>query len=216
MFYTYLWLREDGTPYYVGKGFGRRAHIDHWLKGRVRRVPPKERIVIYPAESEKDAFDTECALIWYYGRKDLGTGILRNLTDGGEGPSGAVPSASTRELLSIAGSTPAMKEHLRRISTFASSSKGGRRGGLTNAKSGHMERMRTFAASSSGGKIQGPRNVANGHLQRIGRIGGRAAVTSGQLKSVCAKAGHVSGHLRWHVKRGILNPNCDLCMQETQ
>ena len=92
MFYTYLWLREDRTPYYVGKGKENRAYVDHWTNGRVRRVPSKELIVIYPAESEADAFETEIALIWYYGRKDLGLGCLRNLSDGGEGPSGTVAS----------------------------------------------------------------------------------------------------------------------------
>ena len=85
-FYTYMWLREDGTPYYVGKGCGERAFI---RRGHRANVPPKERIVIYPADSESDAFDTEVALIWYYGRKNLGTGCLINLTDGGEGISGA-------------------------------------------------------------------------------------------------------------------------------
>lgn len=82
MFYTYLWLRENGTPYYVGKGHGNRAFV---RDGHRTNVPPKERIVLYPAESEFDAFETEIALIWYYGRKDLGTGILRNYTSGGEG-----------------------------------------------------------------------------------------------------------------------------------
>jgi hypothetical protein len=82
MFYTYVWLREDGTPYYVGKGSGYRAYNKH----RVGNAPPLGRIVFYVAKDEGDAFETEIDLIWYYGRKDLGTGCLRNLTDGGENP----------------------------------------------------------------------------------------------------------------------------------
>src|SRR5271157_575769 len=89
MYYTYMWLREDGTPYYVGKGgYAKRAFERHKVGNRKAYAPPKERIVIYPAVSEADAFETEVALIWYYGRKDLGTGILRNQTNGGEGNSG--------------------------------------------------------------------------------------------------------------------------------
>lgn len=83
-FYTYMWLREDGTPYYVGKGSGKRAYTS---QGHIVHSPKEpECIVIYPAESEADAFETEVTLVWYYGRKDLGTGCLRNLTDGGENP----------------------------------------------------------------------------------------------------------------------------------
>ena len=93
-FYTYLWLREDGTPYYVGKGTGRRAFTKHYHR---QCPPPKGRTVIYPAESEADAFETEIALIWYYGRKDLGTGCLRNLTDGGENPPSAIGKKWTEE-----------------------------------------------------------------------------------------------------------------------
>jgi hypothetical protein len=82
MYYTYLWLREDGTPYYVGKGKGRRAFMSQGHK--VNRPKQRERIVIYPAASEADAFEAEIALIWYYGRIDIGTGILHNRTNGGD------------------------------------------------------------------------------------------------------------------------------------
>jgi hypothetical protein len=100
-YYSYMYLRIDGTPYYVGKGKGRRAFRIHRANNIPRFAPPsEERIVIYPAESEADAFETEVALIWYYGRKDLGTGCLRNLTDGGEGPSGHIKSAENRKRIS--------------------------------------------------------------------------------------------------------------------
>ena len=80
MFYTYLWLREDGTPYYVGKGSGHRAFVS-WGH---RHPRPKDRssILIQEFPSERDAFSAEIFLISYYGRKDLGTGCLRNLSGG--------------------------------------------------------------------------------------------------------------------------------------
>lgn len=84
IFYTYLWLRDDGTPYYVGKGKGNRAYV-----GNRHKVPvpiDKSRILIQEYPSESDAFATEIFLISYYGRKDVGTGVLRNLTDGGDNP----------------------------------------------------------------------------------------------------------------------------------
>ena len=82
-FYNYIYLREDGTPRYVGKGCNGRA----WESRKGHR-PPKnpELILIQHFESEEDAFFAEKFLISLYGRKDLGTGCLRNLTDGGENP----------------------------------------------------------------------------------------------------------------------------------
>lgn len=86
-FYTYLWLREDGSPYYVGKGFGNRAYTS-WSHA-VHRPSALSRIILQEFESEKDAFSAEVFLIAYYGRLNTGTGCLRNLTDGGENPPNA-------------------------------------------------------------------------------------------------------------------------------
>jgi hypothetical protein len=91
MYYTYLWLREDGTPYYVGKGSGSRAYMPHKKHGN---APPLGRVIFYIAKDESEAFENEIVLIWYYGRKDLGTGSLRNLTDGGENPPKGVRKGS--------------------------------------------------------------------------------------------------------------------------
>src|ERR1700676_1594336 len=84
MYYTYLWLREDGTPYYVGKGKGRRSFDN--TSQNVRRPICTARVLVRYWESEEKALEIEKWYISLYGRKDNGTGILRNLTDGGENP----------------------------------------------------------------------------------------------------------------------------------
>jgi len=100
-YYIYAYLREDKTPYYIGKGKGDRAFI----KNRKGTKPPKDKsriIFLKQKLTEEEAFKHEIYMIAVLGRKDIGTGILRNKTDGGEGPSGAIISKETKRKISEA------------------------------------------------------------------------------------------------------------------
>jgi len=99
-YYTYAYLREDGTPYYIGKGKRDRLYVNHYRKKRNCISVPKDRDrIIYLKQNltEAEAFRHEIYMIAILGRKDAGTGILRNRTDGGDGASGVVVSEATRE-----------------------------------------------------------------------------------------------------------------------
>lgn len=98
-FYTYAYLREDKTPYYIGKGEGDRAF---YRRKRIIKPPKdKSRIILLKQNlTEQEAFKHEEYMIAVLGRKDLGTGILHNRTDGGEGCSGAIRSEETKRKLS--------------------------------------------------------------------------------------------------------------------
>lgn len=96
--YTYLWLREDGTPYYAGKGRNNRAFTS---KGRRVHCPAdSSRIITQEWPTEGAALAAERLLIGAYGRMDQGTGCLRNLTDGGGGAPN--PSDEARRKMSAA------------------------------------------------------------------------------------------------------------------
>ncbi|QPX48000.1 hypothetical protein PQC13_gp035 [Synechococcus phage S-SRM01] len=84
-YYTYAYLREDSTPYYIGKGKDKRLYYKYGKNCK----PPKDRSRIIKLKqnlTEAEAFKHEIYMIAVFGKKCDGTGILMNIADGGNAP----------------------------------------------------------------------------------------------------------------------------------
>jgi hypothetical protein len=101
-FYVYAYLRSKDSergvkysPYYIGKGCRDRATS----KCRTVPKPFDAAYIVYVQEglTEEEAFSLEKYCIALYGRIDNGTGILRNRSDGGDGPTGVRRSDDARQ-----------------------------------------------------------------------------------------------------------------------
>ena len=95
-YYVYALCTPDEKPFYIGKGINRRC-THHFQPSQLDRDPNKHKVntiksldntvikILAYLNNEQEALDLEQKLISYYGRRDIKTGVLTNLTDGGEG-----------------------------------------------------------------------------------------------------------------------------------
>lgn len=100
-FYCYTLSKPDGTPFYVGAGRDKRifAH-EKQARGKtrsrklstIRKITTEGGSINYAIvgfyDNWSDAIEEEKSQIAKHGRKDLGTGTLTNLTEGGDGANG--------------------------------------------------------------------------------------------------------------------------------
>ena len=154
--FVYCYMRSNfaAGPYYVGIASDktRPIHKNH------NATPPSERERIRVMRSSltwDQAIQWEKLYIKHYGRKDLGTGILRNLTDGGEGALGVVPSTETRKRMSAA---QAGRKHTAETRAKMSAAQKGR---VVSEESRQlMSEQRKGRPSSRKGKPSSPAAVA--------------------------------------------------------
>jgi hypothetical protein len=98
---VYVYLREsDGTPYYIGVG----STTDRPKSRHHATKPPRDLRLVRPLRGQltkQQAWEWEKYYIKHYGRKDIGTGILRNQSDGGEGNLGYKHTPETKQRVSM-------------------------------------------------------------------------------------------------------------------
>ena len=104
--YNYDNLHFDYEPIYIGKGQYNRINIhlnkknEHQFTNRIKEILDfglePIRCKLFENLEEVIAFNNERNLIKTIGRKNKGTGPLLNLTDGGQGNSGWIPSEESK------------------------------------------------------------------------------------------------------------------------
>lgn len=171
---------ESKEVFYVGIGNARRPYAKGKRRSKLwRRVVNKygyEVIILADNLTREQACDMEKYLIKYYGRRDLGTGTLVNMTEGGEGSKGYITSEETKAKQSAAN-----KGKIRSAETKANISKartGTKASEETKAK---MSKARRGKGNSMYGKKQGVDTKYKISLKNRGESSAKSKLTEDQV-----------------------------------
>jgi hypothetical protein len=106
VYYTYAYLREDKTPYYIGRGKHHSGYKYHRMGQKHScPIPPKNRrIILKDNLTKNDAVKHEEYMIYLFGLVWDNTGILRNHVKDSRGGSkkGRKLSEETKQKMSLA------------------------------------------------------------------------------------------------------------------
>lgn len=169
-FYVYVLARANGSPFYVGKGQGRRVFRHDWEarngcechKCRVirkvwRHGGEVQRYIVFTSDDEQAALDYEREIIALYGKH-----TLTNVTDGGVGVPGYAFTPEARAKISAAGKA--------RVATAQA------RENLSKALKGHPVSEETKAKMRAAARRRAQTPEGRAHLLKAGALARRPEV----------------------------------------
>jgi hypothetical protein len=94
---------DNNQVFYIGIGNKKRPYIKYGRSNFWKKIVSKsdyEIQILKSNLSKEDAIELEIILIYHYGRINNSTGVLCNLTDGGDGNFGMIVSEKTKKIKS--------------------------------------------------------------------------------------------------------------------